>query len=219
MKMIMAVSGLLLVLFAIAHMAGNLQVFLGRDQINAYARGLRDLGPLLWIARAGLIVLVLIHIAAAISLTRANRAARPVPYAYYRPVVTSYAARTMFWSGLIIAAFVVYHLLHFTLHQTNPGFATLHDPYGRHDVYTMVVKGFSVTWVVAAYAVAVGLLCAHLWHGVPSFFQSLGLNHPKYNGLIDKLGPLVAVLLFVGYVSVPIGVLAGVLKLPAGVTP
>jgi succinate dehydrogenase / fumarate reductase cytochrome b subunit len=212
-KMLMAVTGLALVAFAFAHMLGNLQIFLGPDAINGYAKSLRMVPALLWTARTGLILMVLLHIGAAVLLVLENRAARPVPYAKTSRIVTGYAARTMAYSGLIIVAFVAYHLAHFTLLWTNPEFRTLHDAVGRHNVYDMVVTGFQNKAIAALYIIAVGLLCMHLSHGIPSFFQSLGLRHGKYTPAVELIGPVAAVLLFVGYVSVPISVMAGWIKL------
>ncbi len=208
-KILMAITGVALLLFAIGHMLGNLQVYGGPSMINGYAKGLRDLGPLLWIARGGLIAVVLLHIGSAIGLTMKNRAARPVSYAYNDHVVTSYAARTMVMSGMIIFAFIAFHLAHYTFLWVDTAYQGYTDALGRHDVYKMVTEGFSNYAVSAFYIVAVFLLCSHLSHGIPSFFQTLGLRHPKYQPVIEKSGPVIAGLLFLGYVSVPIGVIAG----------
>ena len=143
----MALTGLALFLFVVAHLAGNLQVFLGPEEINRYGDFLQTNLELIWPARIGLLVIVLLHIWSAIQLTIENRAARPQPYAQHEVVAASYASRTMFWSGLIIAAFIIYHLLHFTvqvqgINLTGKSFVDLHDAKGRHDVYAMLVLGF-----------------------------------------------------------------------------
>ena len=208
-KMVMAVTGLGLVGFVIAHMLGNLLVFFGPSAINEYADSLRNLpGGTLWVARLGLVAIVVIHIVSAIRLTMMNRAARPVRYKRKQNLVTSYAARTMFWSGLIIAFFIAYHLAHFTFLLTNPEFSQMMDG-NRHDVYTMVVTGFQNKAVVALYLVAVALLASHLGHGLPSFFQTLGIRHHTYTPLLKGAGKALAVILFVGFASVPISIATG----------
>jgi succinate dehydrogenase / fumarate reductase, cytochrome b subunit len=207
MKQLMAVTGLILLGFVIAHLLGNLLIFAGPDAINSYAVGLRDLGPLLWIARLILLGAVLLHIFAAVRLVSINRAARPVRYQVFKPRITPYYARAMAWTGLIVAAFVVFHLLHLTFGAVYPEHFELVDAEGRHDVYTMTVLGFQNVVVSGFYVVAVGLLALHLAHGIPSLFQSLGLRHPKYTPTIAKVGFWLAVLLFIGYVSIPAAVL------------
>ncbi len=146
-KYIMAVTGLALFVFVIGHLLGNLQIFLGRDAVNTYAAFLKSVPELLWGARLGLLAMVGLHIWAAIQLTVANRSARPIGYADLRPSGASYASRTMIWSGLIVAAFIIYHLLHFTVGWVDPSFKeleeTLVDGTTRHDVYAMLIAGFS----------------------------------------------------------------------------
>lgn len=212
-KYLMAISGLLLFLFVIAHMAGNLQLFLGPEPINAYAKFLKSTPELLWAARIGLLVLAILHITTAVQLVMENRAARTERYGYRRPpVATSFASRTIAISGLIIFAFIVYHLLHFTFGVTNPEFMGLEDRQGRHDVYQMMVAGFSNVWVSVFYIVAMGLLCLHLSHGVGSLFQSLGLRNQTYVRLIHRFSKAAALVIFIGNASMPIAVLAGIVK-------
>src|SRR3954469_18213033 len=151
-KYIMGVSGCLLFLFVVAHLLGNLQIFLGPEAINRYGHFLQTNPELIWPARIGLLVMVALHIWASIKLTFENRAARPVAYAQYQVVAASYASRTMFMSGLIILAFIIYHLLHFTvqvsqINLTGQNFVDFHDPQQRHDVFRMMVTGFSNIWV------------------------------------------------------------------------
>ena len=215
-KAVMAVTGLFLLLFVLAHMLGNLQLFLGQDALNGYAAKLQSLGGLLWVARAGLLALLVAHVAAAVRLTYQNRRARPVPYAALTPQVTSYAARTMVMSGTVILAFAVYHLLHFTFGATHPGHAALHDAQGRHDVYSMVVLGFQQAPVAVGYMLAQALLALHLSHGASSLFQSLGVTHPALRCLKDRAGPALALLIFVGNVSMPLACLLGWVGLPGG---
>lgn len=210
MKHVMAVTGLILLGFVIAHLAGNLLIFAGREALNDYAEALREYGPVLWIMRAIVLVAVLAHIGAAIRLVSLNRAARPVRYQIFKPRTTPYYARAVAWTGLIVLAFVVFHLLHHTFGVVYPEYYGISWEGGEfYDVYYMLVRGFEDVAVSAAYIVAVGLLSFHLAHGIPSLFQSLGLRHPKYTPTIEKAGHWLAALLFVGYASIPVAVLLG----------
>jgi succinate dehydrogenase / fumarate reductase cytochrome b subunit len=212
----MAVTGLIALLFVIGHMLGNLQIFMGQDQINTYAEKLRDLGPLLWVIRGFLFLVIVFHIWTGIQLKLENVSARPDSYAYRQYRKASLASRTMFWTGLIIFAFVAYHLAHFTMQWTNPSYQTLFDAQGRHDVYSMMILGFQNVWVSLFYIIAVGLLCYHLSHGTASMFQSMGFNDPRYQPTLDKIGITLSLILFIGYVAIPLSVLAGIVKLPTG---
>lgn len=223
-KHIMAITGIILAGFVLVHMLGNLLLLAGQDAINAYSAGLRETPALLWVARLVLLGSVVLHIASAYRLTVLNRAARPVKYARYRPIRTHFYARTMAMSGLILLAFIVYHLLHFTLGQVQPeSFAFLEqsagtyanvDALGRPDVYSMVVTGFQNPLVSASYIVAMVLLSMHLAHGVSSLFQSLGVNHPKYDTFVRYAGPVFAGVIFAGNTLIVLAVLAGIVKLP-----
>ena len=216
-KYIMAISGLALFGFVIGHLVGNLQVFLGPESINRYGAFLQGLGELLWVARIGLLVMVLLHIWSAVKLSAENRAARPVPYANWNPTVASYASRTMLMSGLIIAAFIIYHLLHFTaqtqaINLTGKDFHTLLDEKGRHDVYRMMIIGFSSVPVSVFYIIAMALLSLHLSHGVSAMFSSLGWKKRSYSPLINGFARGIAVFIFLGYSSIPIAILLGIVK-------
>jgi succinate dehydrogenase cytochrome b subunit len=213
-KYIMAVSGGALFLFVIAHLVGNLQIFLGAEAINRYGHFLQSTPELVWPARIGLLLLVGAHIWSAIRLTQENRAARPVGYAEFKPMGSSYASRTMMMSGLIVFAFIVYHLLHFTaqvryLNFTGQTFVDFVDPQRRHDIFKMMVVGFSNPWVSGFYLLAMALLCLHLSHGVSSMFQSLGLKNRAYGPFLDKAGRVIAGLIFLGYSSIPVAILLG----------
>jgi succinate dehydrogenase / fumarate reductase, cytochrome b subunit len=214
-KTVMAITGLLLFGFVLAHMVGNLQIFAGPAKLNGYAKTLQDLGPLLWVMRGGLLVIFLTHLFAAFSIWRANQAARPVAYVSAKPQVTTYAARTMVYGGLIVLAFVVYHLAHFTFGWVAPGYAHLEDPLGRHDVYAMVVLGFRVPAIAISYVVAQAVLALHLSHGLSSAFQTLGVTHPRLAFLKAGFGKAVAAVIFVGNVSMPLTALLGGFHLPA----
>lgn len=208
----MAVTGAALFLFAVGHMAGNLQVFLGPDAINRYGHFLQTTPEILWPARLGLLACVCVHLGAAAMLTIENWRARDTQYAKSDLVAASYASRTMVLSGVIIFAFVVFHLLHFTAQTVDPSYRQLHDAAGRHDVYRMVVTGFSNAWVAGFYVVAVGLLCLHLSHGISAMLQSLGIKNEVNACTIDCGARIVAVALFLGYAAVPVGVLTGVVR-------
>src|SRR5688572_11685847 len=213
-KYIMAITGCALFVFVLGHMVGNLQIFLGWESINRYGAFLQSTGELLWMVRIGLLVMVILHIVSAVRLTAENRAARGQSYVAYKPVGSSYASRTMMMSGLIIAAFIIYHLLHFTVQTreinfTGRNFHDLVDAKGRHDVFAMMVLGFQHPAVSLFYVVAMALLCLHLSHGVSSMFQSMGWKKNYYKAALDKGAKLVAILIFAGYVFIPIAILLG----------
>src|SRR5262245_49272435 len=160
----MAITGLGLVLFALLHMLGHFGMFAGRDAYNSYAHTLQGLGALKWIARGGLLALFVVHVATAIRLVALNRAARPVKYAVYRPAASTVSGRTMAWTGVVVLAFIIYHLVHFTFGMIQPGsFHTL-DPQGRYDAYTMYIRGFQSVPIYITYLIAIALLAAHLSH-------------------------------------------------------
>lgn len=215
-KFLMAVSGIALFLFILGHLAGNLQIFLGQEAINRYAEFLRAVPELLWGARIGLIVMVVLHVVTSVSLTERNREARPVPYGAMGTKKATFTSRTMLASGLMIAAYVVYHLAHFTFKATNPAISHMIDPEGRPDVYSMMVLSFQQPLISFVYVVAMILLGMHLNHGIASFFRTTGIGYPKYANSIEKLGPAVGALIIAGYVAIPLAVLAGVVKLPKG---
>jgi len=210
MKWMMALSGIVVVGFVVVHMLGNLQIFLGPEALNHYAAALRELPfQLLWIVRAVALVALVVHVFSAARLTRLNRAARPVAYAVTKPVASTYASRTMMMGGIVLFAFIVYHLAHFTFGVTNPAQFARPDAQGRPDVYTMVVLGFTNPLVSAAYVLAMVPLALHISHGASSLFQSLGISHPKYDPFLRSVGPFLATVIFAGNVSMPVAVLAG----------
>ncbi len=213
-KVIVAVTGLLLLGFVIAHLVGNLQFFLGQEAINSYAVFLQDLGGLLWIARGGLLLAFILHVVFAICLTRQNNSARPVPYKKKNFVEANTASRYMIHFGMIILAFVIVHLLHFTFGILAEENYKLIDTQGRHDVYSMVVSGFMDIRYSAVYILAMLMLGAHLSHGIQSVFQTLGFYHQEYTAKIRALGLAVGWLIALGYMSIPLGVLTGIIKLP-----
>jgi succinate dehydrogenase / fumarate reductase cytochrome b subunit len=208
----MAVTGLLLFLFAIVHMLGHLQMFGGQEIYNRYAHFLQDLWEVKWPTRVLLLVFLIMHIATGIGLVAKNRAARPVGYAMYKPVVSSGVGRAMAWTGLVVFAFLAFHILHFTLGQVQPGYFHVMDPKDRWDAYSMYIHGFQNPAIYVIYLAGIALLALHLGHGASSWLQSLGLRHPKYP--TDRLGPTLAAILFVGYMIPPTAVLVGLLTLP-----
>lgn len=213
-KYIMALTGLGLIGFVILHMLGNLQIFLGAEALNHYAQTLEDLGPLLWMARSGLFTIFVIHLGCALTLARRNAKARPDPYIKHATIQASWASLYMIQTGIVILIFVIYHILHFTLGVIDPS-TMIHPPVGEHhhDVYQMVVGAFRQWPVALVYIVAQFFLAAHLWHGASSLFQSLGLNHEKYNKLIRCFGPALATLIFIGNSAIPVAAFTHTLKL------
>jgi succinate dehydrogenase / fumarate reductase cytochrome b subunit len=213
-KMIVAATGIVLILFVIGHLLGNLQIFLGPDWINGYAQHLRDLGPFLWVIRAFLLAAVVAHIYYTVRLAIENRRARPERYRRKETVKASFASRSMVMSGLILFVFIIYHLLHFTVRTTDPRFLTLpKDPLGHYDVYSMMILGFQNWFISGFYILGMFLLALHLSHGSSSFFQSLGLNNQKLTPRLALGGRIFAWSLFVGYSSIPAAVLLGWVKL------
>jgi len=203
-KAVMAITGVILFGYVIGHLAGNLQVYAGPEKINSYAKFLHANTGLLWGVRLLLLVSVVLHITASVQLTMLKRAARPVGYVKKNDVPSAYAARTMMWSGPIIAAFVVFHILHLTTGSLLPLEET--------DVYRNLVSGFQIPVVSIAYIVAVSLLGMHLYHGIWSMFQSVGWNHPRYTPGLKRFAAWCSVLITLGYISIPVSVLAGVVR-------
>jgi succinate dehydrogenase / fumarate reductase cytochrome b subunit len=254
-KYLMALTGLALIGFVVVHMVGNLLIYAGPDALNSYAQALKARPPLLWGARAGLLAVFLVHLYLGITLTRDNTSARPIRYAYEDTVQASWASRHMFLTGLVLLAFILYHLAHFTLGvvkdadgknylelaevkptgsdyyesrpdldlsrakqkieeiKTDPSAATrLGFKDARQDVYSMVISGFRNPWITGSYLVAMVFLWLHLWHGGSSWFQSLGMNHPRYNGFLQAFGPVLATVVLFGNCSIPLSVLLGLVK-------
>jgi succinate dehydrogenase / fumarate reductase cytochrome b subunit len=213
-KYIMGITGFGLVGFTIIHMVGNLQIFIGSDALNSYAKLLKSSSEVLWAFRIGLLAMVVLHLTAAISLVIENRKARGQAYNKEKNLAT-WASRTMAVSGTIVLVFVVFHILHFTAgvigheynaHQLPP------DDKGRVDVYTMVVEGFSNPWISGFYIISVGLLCWHMSHGISSMFQSLGLRNARSAFLLDKAALGISFIIFTGMVAVPAAVLLQLVK-------
>ena len=206
-KAVMAVTGVVLFGFVVVHMIGNLQIYLGPEPIDAYGRFLRTFlhGGGIWVARATLFVAVTLHIWAAWVLSRTSWSARPVPYREVAHRESTYASRTMRWSGPILALFVVYHLLHLTI-------GTAHPHFEEGKVYANVVAGFQVWPVSAFYIVSMLALGLHMYHGVWSMTQSLGLAHPRYDRLRRVFAAAFTGIVVAGNISIPVAVLAGIVR-------
>ncbi|HEV2522523.1 MAG TPA: succinate dehydrogenase cytochrome b subunit [Candidatus Acidoferrales bacterium] len=211
-KVVMAVTGAVLILFVIGHMAGNLKIFSGPEEINAYSRFLREVGwpefgygELLWAVRAVLLLSVVLHITAATQLTILNRQARPVGYGEKKNVETTWSAVTMRWGGVLLAVFIVFHLFHFTggMVGFQPG------QFEHLMVYQNVVAGFQVWPIALFYIVAMGALCLHLDHGIWSALQTLGWVNQGNTKNLRIVSRIVALIIFAGFISVPISVITG----------
>lgn len=234
----MALTGVVLVLFVMGHMLGNLQIFLGADVINAYAYKLHYVMPAaaLWAIRLFLLACVAIHIWAAVSLTLDNKKARPENYADNKVVQATYASRTMRVSGVILLAFIIFHIAHFTVRSVpgmkyeEPGVISPTEvPLVKggeavkkdgevimtFNVNDMMVAGFKVWWVSAFYIIATGLLCMHLAHGVSSMFQTLGLRNKEWRKRLNIIALAYGWIVFLGFAIIPVAVLSGLLKMDA----
>jgi succinate dehydrogenase / fumarate reductase cytochrome b subunit len=211
-KVVMAVTGAVLILFVIAHMVGNMKIFNGPEEINAYSRFLRQVGwpelgygQLLWIVRGVLFICAVLHITAATQLTILNRQARPVEYGSRKNVETTWGALTMRWGGVLLAVFIVFHLFHFTggMVGFEPG------QFEHLMVYQNVVAGFQNVPIALFYILAMGALCLHLDHGIWSMLQTLGWVNQDNTKSLRTISRVVALIIFAGFVAVPISVLAG----------
>ncbi|MCC7153455.1 MAG: succinate dehydrogenase cytochrome b subunit [Bryobacterales bacterium] len=216
-KAVMAITGFILFGFVLVHMAGNLQVFLpvhanGVHPLDEYGAKLRAMPPLLWGARIVLLVAVILHFVAAIQLSLLNkRQARPQRYVKLAPIVSTYASRTMIWGGLVIFFYVIYHLLHLTIGArfVNPTFEEGH-------VYQNLVSGLQNPVVAIFYMIANIVLAIHLYHGIWSMFQSLGIAHPRYTPILKRVSAVLAWVIGIGFCSVPLAVLTGFVKMTGG---
>lgn len=210
-KVLMAVTGLVLFVFVVGHLAGNLKLFQGQEKFDAYAHFLREAGypllahgQMLWAVRIVLLLAVFVHVLSAAQLTLTSYAARPVAYQRaVEPLGFSYASYTMRWGGVLIALYVVYHLLHLT-------FGTAHGDFNPASPYHNVVAGLRVWWVSLVYMAVQVPLGFHLYHGLWSAMQTLGVNHPVINAMRRPLAAVVALVIVIGYLSIPVAVLTGV---------
>jgi succinate dehydrogenase cytochrome b subunit len=204
-KVVMATTGLIMVLFLISHMISNVLIFSNPEHLDRYAAWLRSLGPVLWAVRAILLASLLLHIWAAWQLTRRAHAARPVHYSRQERLVQTYAARTMRWGGVLLAVFIVFHILHFTT-------GTLHPDFHPGQVGRNVVEGMAVKPVAVFYLLAMLALGLHFWHGVWSVFQTLGINHPAWNRARRIVSVGLAIVVAGGFATIPLAALLGWLR-------
>ena len=210
-KVVMAITGLLMVLFVIGHLLGNLSIFAGPNGINAYAFHLHELAPVVWGTRIVMGAAVVLHLFLSITITLENSAAKPDRYAVQNSLRATFASKNMIWTGAIIGAFVVYHLLHFTFRVT-PNLALGFDYMNRFDVYTMVVKGLGSAVNGLVYIVAMIALFFHLSHGIQSVFQTLGLSNAFLLPRWGVVGKVLSVIFLVGFGSIPAVILVGILS-------
>jgi succinate dehydrogenase / fumarate reductase cytochrome b subunit len=202
-KAVMAITGVILFIYVIGHLAGNLQVYVGAEQMDRYARFLHSMPAALWVVRVILLVSVILHITASLQLQKLKLDARPVGYVKKEAIGSTTASRTMIWSGLMIAAFVIYHILDLTTGAAGTAhFEELH-------AYENLVYSFRRIPVSVFYILAMALLGLHLYHGLWSMFQSLGFSHPRYTPRIKRAAAWLAILIAAGFISSPIAVIAG----------
>lgn len=210
-KILMSVTGQLLIVFVLIHLIGNSTIFFGPNGINAYAEHLHSLPPLVWGFRLVLLLVVGVHIIYGVQLTLENKAANPGAYAVKKNLKATFASENMIWTGLAILAFIVYHLLHFTVRVT-PDIVIGLDSVNRPDVFNMIVTSFSNGLIALVYAAAMVMLFLHLSHGIQSFVQTMGWNNEKTLPALGTGGKVVAAFLMVAYISIPAVILTGILK-------
>jgi len=218
-KILVAITGLMMVGFVLGHTAANILVFLGpdlgRDLINAYAAGLKENPLLIWGARIGLIVALIVHVLFTIKLTMLNKSSKPIGYKVTNTKRANFASKGMALFGMVILFFVIYHLMHYTLGVTNPEFMELLDDKGRHDVYSMVVTGFQNPVVSLFYVLAVVALGFHLKHGIQSMVQTLGFSGNSLMQKTKRLSNLVSIIITLLLAFIPVSILFGLVKLGA----
>lgn len=207
-KYIVALTGIAMIGFLVAHLTGNLLVFVGPQAMHDYAEGLRKFPFVLWGLRIGLIGAAFLHITVAIKLNMNSRAARPIPYFNKRYKRASAASRSMVLTGFLLLFYILYHLADFTWRWTNPEVGAL----GHYDVYPMLLIRLGNPVNAFLYIAAMVVMGVHLSHGVSSLFQTLGLNHPKYNLLLRCLGPLTGMTLAAAFISIPVSILLGIVR-------
>jgi succinate dehydrogenase / fumarate reductase cytochrome b subunit len=211
-KILMAITGQLMLLFVIIHLLGNTTVYF--SNLNAYAAALRAMPLLLWLVRLLMASSLVIHVYLGIVLTLENRKAKPEAYSVSRHISATFAGRNMIWTGALIGAFLIYHILHFTIQIISPEFAAIGHPdaLGRPDVFMMVVRGFQQSGIAWLYVFFMATLLLHLTHGIQSSFQTWGLNSEQSFPVITRGGQIAATILFLGYAAIPVVIVAGILK-------
>jgi succinate dehydrogenase / fumarate reductase cytochrome b subunit len=206
-KVVMGVTGLIGVGFVIIHSLGNLLVFRGPDAINSYSHFLKSTGELLWALRIVLILAVVLHVIAAVQLTRQSRAARPVGYVKREPQVATIASRTMRWGGALLLVFIILHILHFTTGTIRPS-----GSFSSQDVYANIITSFRIWWVALFYVVSMIALGLHLFHGAWSSVRSIGVSPSSPEPLHRRVSLVIAVLVWAAFTSIPIAVVTGMIR-------
>jgi succinate dehydrogenase / fumarate reductase cytochrome b subunit len=211
-KVVMAITGLLMVLFVVGHMLGNMSIFAGANGINTYAEKLHAMPAIVWATRVVMLAAVLFHLVISIQITLENGAASPTRYAVDRKLRATFAGRNMIWTGLLLGGFILFHLFHFTIRSV-PGMdiVQVQDALGRYDVYAMVVAAFGRIVTAVVYVLAMVMLYLHLSHGIQSTFQSMGLNNPKTMPGFVKFGSVLSVIFLLGYGAIPVAILFGLI--------
>jgi len=211
-KIVMALTGQVLVLFILFHIAGNSSIFF--RALNAYVAGLYGLPVFVWGGRAVLVAAFAFHMWYGTMLKLENHSAKPRAYALSHYLNATFAGRNMIWTGTLIITFLIYHLLHFTFQITNPSIAADAHPdnLGRPDVFMMVVRSFQHTDISLVYLVSLVALLLHLYHGIQSSFQTWGMNNDRTLPVIEKTGMIASVLLFIWYSAIPVAIVVGILK-------
>jgi len=215
-KVLMAVTGIDVIGFVVIHLIGNLQIFIGQEQLNNYAKTLQNMGALKWAFRIFIATVFLIHIWKGIVLWLENKKARPVSYSKNNTIEASLSSRTMIYTGALTFFFVAYHLMHFTLLTANPEYQTIPLYNGQFDVYSMIIMGFSEPVISVLYIVFVALVGFHLSHAFSSFFQTLGLNNTTIMPKLKLFSNLFGTIIFLAYASIPVAVLTQIITLPGG---
>ncbi|MCO6466848.1 MAG: succinate dehydrogenase cytochrome b subunit [Bradyrhizobiaceae bacterium] len=213
-KWVMAITGICLVVFLLAHLSGNLLVFLGPEHMNAYGVELREMfhGAAIWVVRLGLIVALILHVLSGIKLARLNRGAKAVRNDKVEHRTSTIASRSMIYTGLLVVVYVVYHLAHFTWGVAHGEYYHVVDHLGRHDVYRMVVDSFHQPLITITYVIAMIVTGLHLNHAISSALQTLGINHPRYTPMLRLAGPALGMLIVIGFLSIPLGIMFGLVK-------
>ena len=206
-KVVMGVTGLIGIGFVILHSLGNLLIFQGSAALNAYSHFLKSSAELLWALRITLIIAVILHVIAAVQLTRQSRAARPIGYVKHESQVATVASRTMRWGGALILVFIVFHILHFTTGTIRPAGFFSHD-----DVYANVVSSFRIWWVAVFYVVTMIVLGLHLFHGAWSSMRSIGVSPPSPRPLHRRISLAIAFLVWAAFTAVPVAVFSGLVR-------
>ena len=209
-KVIMALSGAMILLFLVGHALGNLLVFSGQESLNTYAYWLQN-NPLLWVFRGSMLLLLILHVVLALRMYLQNRKARPVTYALNKDLQLTYSAKTMIFSGVIIFAFIMFHIAHLTLGWVSPTSLDIDASSRMIDVYSNVVVGFKQPAIAIFYVMSLLIIGLHLHHSIKSLFQTLGFHHENFHQVIDYLAPAMIIILTVGFISIPLAALFGYL--------